>query len=311
MIWTMGEIIVEIMRNKENLSLDSPGVFLGPYPSGAPAIFIDTAARLGQKTGIIGAVGNDDFGKCVINRLENDGVDCSNVVIDGHVSTGCAFVTYFDDGSRKFIFHIGNSAAGRAVCPKDEKIPKSDYFHIMGCSLMADEKFGKEIIKAMKMFRAKGARISFDPNVRPELLGNAELINEVMSVTNVLLPGISELLTISQKETIDEAVTACFENENLEIIALKNGSNGCRVFTRNSNFNMGVYEIIPADATGAGDCFDGAFLSGLCEGKSIEECAMTASAAAALNTASFGPMEGNISRKTVAELINKGIGGCK
>ena len=307
MIWTMGEIIVEIMRNKENVSLEDAGTFLGPYPSGAPAIFIDAAARMGQKTGIIGGVGNDDFGRCLIKRLQNDGVDCTNVVIDNSVSTGCAFVTYFDDGSRKFIFHIGNSAAAKTKCPAEKSIPKSDYFHIMGCSLMSNEEFGKEIIKAMNIFRDKGAKISFDPNVRPELLGNAELIKEVMSVTNVLLPGVSELLTISEKETVEEAVKSCFKNENLEIIALKNGSKGCKIFTRNNSFEMGVYKINPIDATGAGDCFDAVFLCGLCDGTSIEESAQQASAAAALNTAAFGPMEGKINPQTVKELMHRRV----
>lgn len=307
MIWTMGEIIVEIMRNKVNSSLSDVGVFMGPYPSGAPAIFIDTVARMEHKAGIIGGIGNDDFGKCLLNRLEADGVDCSNVDICNELSTGCAFVTYFDDGSRKFIFHIGNSAAAKAVCPNENNIPKSDYFHIMGCSLMSNEQFGKEIIKTMKIFKDKGAKISFDPNVRPELLGNAELIKEVMSATNVLLPGVSELLTISGKETVDEAVTTCFENENLEIIALKNGSKGCKIFTRDNCFEMGVYKIEPVDATGAGDCFDAVFLCGLCDGKSIEECAKQASAAAALNAAAFGPMEGKINSQTVKELMKTEI----
>ena len=74
-IWTMGEMIVEIMREKENEPLDKAGVFRGPYPSGAPAIFIDTVARLGHKGGIIGGVGKDDFGKCLLDRLKSDGVD--------------------------------------------------------------------------------------------------------------------------------------------------------------------------------------------------------------------------------------------
>ena len=62
MIWTMGELIVEIMRDKEDSPLDKAGVFLGPFPSGAPGIFIDTVARLGHKAGIISGVGRDDFG---------------------------------------------------------------------------------------------------------------------------------------------------------------------------------------------------------------------------------------------------------
>ena len=44
---SLGELLVEIMRDKVGSPLGQPGVFLGPYPSGAPAIFIVAAARLG------------------------------------------------------------------------------------------------------------------------------------------------------------------------------------------------------------------------------------------------------------------------
>ena len=69
-IMTMGEIIVEIMRDGVDQPLDKAGVFRGPYPSGAPAIFIDTVARLGHRAAIVGGVGDDDFGKCLLERLE-------------------------------------------------------------------------------------------------------------------------------------------------------------------------------------------------------------------------------------------------
>ena len=74
-IWTIGELLVEIMRPTTGVPLNEPGYFRGPFPSGAPAIFIDCAARLGLDTGIIGAVGDDDFGRCLTERLEKDGVD--------------------------------------------------------------------------------------------------------------------------------------------------------------------------------------------------------------------------------------------
>ena len=68
-IWTMGELLVEIMRPQAGLGMAAPGPWIGPYPSGAPAIFIDTVARLGHGAGIIGGVGEDDFGRCVVERL--------------------------------------------------------------------------------------------------------------------------------------------------------------------------------------------------------------------------------------------------
>ena len=45
-------------------------LFRGPYPSGAPASFIDTVARLGHKGGIIGGVGKDEFWKMSVGQIE-------------------------------------------------------------------------------------------------------------------------------------------------------------------------------------------------------------------------------------------------
>lgn len=305
MIWTMGETIVEIMRKTVDAPLYETDDFLGPFPSGAPANFIDTVAKMGHKAGIIGGVGNDDFGKCIIERFKKDGVDCSNVKINNNVSTGCAFVTYFNDGSRKFIFHIGNSAAAKAAMPDMKNINDASFFHIMGCSVMSNPEFGEEIVKTMYAFKEKGAKITFDPNLRPELLGDGTVIDKIVKETNVFMPGVEELLLISKESTVENAVKKCFENENLEIITLKNGSKGCRIFTRDDCFEMGVYNIVPADATGAGDAFDAAFLCGLEDKLTIRECAKRASAAAAINTATFGPMEGATTLENVMAMIEK------
>lgn len=307
-IWTMGEAIVEIMRSSVDQPLDKAGTFLGPYPSGAPAIFIDTVARMGHSAGMISGVGDDDFGKNLLDRLEKDGVDCSLILKNNKVSTGCAFVTYFKDGSRKFIFHIGNTPAAEAKAPDTSKMNDVKYFHIMGCSLMASPVFGNEIVKTMRGLVKQGAKVSFDPNIRPELLGDGEcmkMVNEVMENTSVFMPGVQELLDISGEKTVEDAVKKCFENPKLEVIALKNGSKGCKIFTRDEAITFGIYPVEVKDATGAGDCFDGAFLCGLIDGKSMIDCAKQATAAASLNTAAFGPMEGKISIENVEKMIKE------
>ena len=72
-IWTMGEMIVEIMRAKSEVPHSTPGEYLGPYASGAPAIMISAAARMGVPAGIIGGVGRDAFGDVIVNRLTGCG----------------------------------------------------------------------------------------------------------------------------------------------------------------------------------------------------------------------------------------------
>jgi sugar/nucleoside kinase (ribokinase family) len=307
-VWTMGEMLVEIMRTELDVELNEAGNFRGPFPSGAPAIFIDTVARLGHSAALVGGVGKDAFGNCLINRLEKDGVDCSQVLVSETGTTGVAFVSYLSDGSRKFIYHIGDTPAVEAKAPTADKLKGIKYFHIMGCSLMADVQFAGEIRKLMHTARSLGAKISFDPNIRPELLGDASLqgiVNEVFENTNILMPGIEELLMLTGEETIAKAVKKCFSNPKIEMIVLKRGSKGSSVFTRTETDEIGVYPIVPVDPTGAGDSFDGAFLCGLIEGKSIAEVLEIATSAASLNTAAFGPMEGDISVATVHDLIRK------
>lgn len=305
-VWIMGEMLVEIMREQPDVSLKQTGLFKGPYPSGAPAIFIDTVARLGHSCGIIGGVGNDEFGECLLERLKSDGVDCSQVLVSDGGSTGVAFVTYFSDGTRKFIFHMGNTPATEAKMPDAAVLNGIKYFHIMGCSLLSKKEFALEIVKTMKLAQSAGAKISFDPNIRTELMRDEsifEIVREVVRNTNVFMPGKEELLLITGKSTEEDAVRECFDNSELDMLTVKNGSKGCTVYTRGDRVEMGVYPITPVDATGAGDCFDGAFICGLLEGRSVSETARMAAAAGALNTAAFGPMEGDISPKSIQKMI--------
>lgn len=305
-IWTMGEMLVEIMRPEVGIPLDQAGPFTGPYPSGAPAIFIDTAARLGHPAGIVGGVGDDDFGKCLIKRLHADGVDCRFVRVDDQGSTAVAFVTYFADGSRRFLYHINDTPAVRADLTDFDRIEQPDFFHVMGCSLMTRPEFAARIVCVMQAMAAKGARISFDPNIRPELLRGRdirEIVDPVLALCSVLLPGTEELLLISGETDVESAVARLFENPVLEVIALKQGSRGSTIHTRSGRTSYGVFAVESVDPTGAGDCYDAGFVCGLLEGLPLETCTRMASAAASLNTAAFGPMSGDISRERLEQVM--------
>lgn len=307
-IWTMGEILVEIMRPKPGMELNEPGEFLGPYPSGAPAIFIDTVARLGYPAGIIGGVGEDDFGRCVIERLEQDRVNCRYIRQYPGMATAVAFVTYFADGSRKFLYHIDRTPAVMTEYTGQEEIDSPAFFHVMGCSLMANDQFRVQILRAMQDLAARGAKISFDPNIRAELLRGSslmEIVEPVLQHCSVLLPGVAELALLSGEEEAGAGVASLFERYPLEQIVLKRGKEGCSVFTHEGVcFHVPAYSVKEVDPTGAGDCFDAGYLCGLLEQQSLDNCARIASAAGALNAAAFGPMEGRISAVEIHRLMD-------
>lgn len=313
-IWTMGETLVEIMRTEADVPMSEPALFKGPYPSGSSAIMISTVARLGHSCGIISGVGKDGFGECMLNRLKRDGVDTSKVVVDPDGSTACAFVAYDSNGDRQYLFHWDYTPATAAKMPDvtEPSLKEAKFFHVMGCALTAKLSYGWEIVKTARAMRQQGTRISFDPNVRVEHLTNPkkskesmEIIQAVLAETSIFAPGMDELKLLTGLEDVEAAVKKCFENPNLEILMLKMGSKGSRIYTRDGKVvEQGLFKVESVDPTGAGDTSVGAFLCGLLEGKSIEESARMAAAAGALNVAAFGPMEGKISPENVQAMID-------
>ena len=108
-IIAVGELLVEFVSHQKGCDLKSLSEYSGPYPSGAPAICIDQAARVGAATQIFGAVGADNFGAALIERLQANGVETSGINKEESKTTGVAFVSYYKDGSRTFIFHLNLS----------------------------------------------------------------------------------------------------------------------------------------------------------------------------------------------------------
>ena len=308
-IWTMGETLVEIMRTEVDKPLNETALFSGPYPSGSSAIMISTVARMGHSCGIISGVGKDGFGECMVNRLKKDGVDVSKVLIDPNGSTACAFVAYDHDGDRRYLFHWDETPATKAVMPDvtEPSLKEAKYFHVMGCALTAKLSYGWEIVKTAKAMKAQGTKISFDPNVRVEHLTNPEkskesyeIIHAILEITSLFAPGLDELKLLTGIDDVEEAVKKCFENPNLEILMLKQGSKGSKIYTRDGQvIEQGLFKVEAVDPTGAGDTSVGAFLCALLEGKELAECAEIAAAAGALNVAAFGPMEGKISPEKI------------
>ena len=105
-IATVGEILVEFVSHQRDCALEQLADYSGPFPSGAPAIFLDQAARMGARTEMVGGVGNDGFGRSVMRRLQEDGVGTCGVNISDNHTTGVAFVSYYTNGARDFVFHL-------------------------------------------------------------------------------------------------------------------------------------------------------------------------------------------------------------
>lgn len=171
----IGEILAEIMATTVGAGFLEAQTLVGPYPSGAPAIFIDQCARIGGSAAMIGAVGDDDFGRLNVERLRRGGADVSAIAIDPEYPTGSAFVRYRPDGSRDFVFNIARSAAARLGWSEavEALVTRAGHLHVMG-TVLAMPNAWSLIERAATAIKARGGTISLDPNLRKELAHDDE-----------------------------------------------------------------------------------------------------------------------------------------
>jgi len=304
MIVTAGELLVEFVSHRVDCALRRVGPFSGPYPSGAPAIAIDQAARVGASTKIYGSVGEDAFGHSLLERLATDGVDVSAVQRLGDRTTGTAFVSYFEDGSRTFVFHINGTAAERV--PEPAEAPEPFTLHISGSAVGFPEARRALLLLAEQAQRA-GGTISCDPNVRPELMKDdaaREALLHFVDCSQVLMPSDADIEFLFPEMTAD----ACIEHlltRGAEIVALKKGRAGVRVTSAGDDFTLPAHEVEEVDPTGAGDCFCGAMLGMLDGGADLVQAASYANAAGALHVTARGPMELNPDRRAIERFLEE------
>ncbi len=293
---SIGELLVEIMRDKVGVPLKIPGIFLGPFPSGAPGIFINSIAKLGIKSSFIGTVGDDGFGELIVTRLKESGVDISNIRISKEHTTGTAFIAYRNDGSREFIFHFDKSASGviRETQVKHEIFKDAEWLHVTGSTITANEMCRQSGYKAVQIAKSNGTKVCFDPNIRPELadLNKIRAVCEpILKRTDILLPSGKEACLLTGVENENDA---CLElkDKGIEIIILKMGAKGCRVYYDDKTINVPSFNVEEVDPTGAGDTFAAGIVYARIQGWDWGKSAKFANAVGALAVTRFGPMEG-------------------
>jgi sugar/nucleoside kinase (ribokinase family) len=305
---TVGEALVEIMRPDRDQPLDTTGLFRGPFASGAPAIFAVAAARLGLSAGLISGVGDDAFGRLLRTRLEDEGVDISGLQTVPGYSTGMAFVGYTAGGSREFVFHLRHSASGAI----DTNYLASDYFsgvqwlHLSGSALALSEAGRSACSKTLELTLAAGGRLSLDPNLRPELMPldeAREALAPYLAAADLILPTVEEARALTGANDDNQAAKMMLDDKE-RVVVFKRGAKGCSVFTQKTRVDVAGFSVEEVDPTGAGDCFNAAFVLGLKSGWELERVAQFANAAGALAIIKQGPMEGAPTPQQIKLLIN-------
>jgi len=288
-IVALGEPMIEFNQARA----DAPEQYLRGFGGDTSNMAI-AAARLVGESGSVGyvtRVGDDAFGRMLLALWRAEGVDARGVVTDGQASTGVYFVTHGAHG-HEFSYLRAGSAASRMTADAlpEDVLRGATILHVSGISQAISASACDAVFAAIAMAEANGARISYDPNLRPKLwpLPRARAtIMATIAQCDWFLPSLDEAKMLSGRDDASAIIDWCHAL-GAPVVALKRGRDGVVVSDGHRTETIRGHDVDCVDATGAGDCFDGAFAARSLAGDSPFDAARYANAAAALATTGFG-----------------------
>lgn len=252
-------------------------------PGGKGANQAYAVGKLGGDVTMLGAVGEDPYGKQLIQNLNEVHVDTTGIQVVKEVSTGQAFVSVFDSGDNSIVVVQGaNAGISREMIDKNmQYIDACDYI-IMQLEIPLD------IVQYVKDIAVeKGKKVVLDP--APAVSG---LSDEFWRGISLIKPNETELSILigkelSEKEEIAEAA-ASLVAKGVETVVVTLGGDGCLLVDAERELYFPAYEVECIDTTAAGDSFIASLVVALCEGKGYEEAISFAQKVSAIVVTQWG-----------------------
>lgn len=267
--------------------------------------FAVAARRLGASAAMVTRVGDDEFGRSLLELWDREGIDRSGVDVAGGEFTAAYFVSHSEHG-HEFSYLRSGSAASRlttADLPLD-LITGARAVHTTGVTQAISQFACDAAFAALSTARQAGVLTTYDPNLRLKLwpLERARAtIFHALSLVDVALPSFDDAVHLTGRTDPDDIVRE-IHSRGPAIVALKLGGDGALVSDGRTTHRVGAIPIDAVDASGAGDTFDAAFVVAYVEGRPLEECANFANAAAALTAGGTGCV-GPIPRREAVEAL--------
>lgn len=261
------------------------------------------AARQGASVAMIARIGADAFGDQLLAMWQQEGVATQWVSVDNHAPTGLYFVHHVEGGHR-FTYRRSGSAAA-LMRPEDlpmEAVRAAKVLHVSGISQAISASAADACFAAMAAAREAGVDVSYDLNLRRQLwpLERARAtIHGAMGFVTVALPGLDDARALCGLDA-PEDIVRFYQRLGPSIVALTLGTDGVLVADGDALHTVPARSASLVDASGAGDCFDGAFLAEWLSSGDTKRAAAYANCAASLSVEGYGAVT-PIPRRTTVE----------
>ncbi|WP_124114672.1 ribokinase [Paenibacillus xylanexedens] len=256
-------------------------------PGGKGANQAVAAARLGAEVAMIGRVGDDAFGKDILENFRANAVNTQNVKPVTHLESGTAHIILAEGDNSIVVVE----AANREVTPAyvDEA---AEVIRNADIVLIQQEIPEETVVHVSTLCAEFGTPLLLNPaparTLPQEVIDNAAYITPNEHEAEILFQGMSPAQALRQ-----------YPNK----LFITEGSKGVRYFDGTEEILVPTYKVEAIDTTGAGDTFNAAFAVALAEGKALQDSIRFANRAASLSVTKFGAQGGMPTRDEVEESL--------
>lgn len=305
-ILVAGELNVDIILNKIN-KMPVPGQEqradeMTLTMGSSTAIFAANSSKLGSGVGFTGKVGEDSYGRYMIESLQNYGVNTRAVITDPALKTGATIIFVLEE-DRMMVTHPGAMEHFSADDISDELL--AGYRHLHTSSLFFQPLLKISLADLFKRAKQLGLTTSMDTQWDPEEKWDLDLKN-ILPYTDFFLPNESEILALTGTSDVDEALSRFTDYKTC--IVIKRGVQGATLQLNGEKHSVqGLYVENVADTVGAGDSFNAGFIHAFLEGKELTTCLEEGNRTAAISVTKAGGVDAIISYQQVQKESEKFI----
>jgi len=292
----IGRLAVDLNANEIHRPMEGTDTFT-KYLGGSPANIAVATSRLGKKTGFVGRVADDQFGRFIKTYLEDCKIDISSVVTDySGAMTGLAFTEIKSPTDCSILMYRENAVDLKLEVKdiKEAYIASAKAILISGTALSASPS-REAVFTALELARKHETVVFFDIDYRPytwKTIEETALYFSLAAEKCDVIIGTREefdmLEMISNPGNKDDSVTAKkWFDHHAKIVVIKHGKEGSYAYTKEGEKVIGdVFPVTPVKTFGGGDSYAGGFIYGLLEGKTPSESMRIGAASAAIVVAS-------------------------
>ncbi|MGL5852235.1 MAG: carbohydrate kinase family protein [Phycicoccus sp.] len=247
----VGELLVDIVHTPDGHTAEHVG--------GSPANVALGLARLGHDTYFATVVGSDDRGRRCVDHVERGGVRLLPGAVDDSHPTSTAQATIDAGGAATYVFDL------HWTLPPVQLPGHTGHLHV-GSIATTLPPGAESVTEVLRRGRAT-ATVSYDPNIRPSIMGGADdvrpRVEQLVALSDVVKCSSDDLLWLYPGRS-PEQVMVHWSALGAALVVVTLGPGG--VSWRTSDGRLGVdaaRSTTVVDTVGAGDSFTAGLVSGL------------------------------------------------